>query len=87
MIIVWPHLLSFYFSLILSFTGYVEALEKRIDILDEKVKKLEEEKAKLLAERNKTVSDLNEKVARIRALEMDQELTARIRPGRKKKDN
>jgi hypothetical protein len=51
------------------------------------VKNLEEEKVKLLAERNDAISDLNDKVARIRALEMDQELNARIRPGRKKKNS
>ncbi|CAB5361105.1 unnamed protein product [Rhizophagus irregularis] len=68
-------------------TGYVEALEKRINILEEKVKNLEEDNVKLLAKRNDAISDLNDKVARIRALEMDQELNARIRPGRKKKNS
>jgi hypothetical protein len=51
------------------------------------VKNLEEEKVKLLAERNDAISDLSDKVARIRTLEMDQELNARIRPGRKKKNS
>jgi hypothetical protein len=69
---------------ILSSAGYVEALEKRINQLEEKVKDLEEGKNKLLAERNDAISNLNDKVARIRALEMDQELTARIGLGRKK---
>ncbi|CAB5357782.1 unnamed protein product [Rhizophagus irregularis] len=66
---------------------YVEALEKRINILEEKVKNLEEDNVKLLAKRNDAISDLNDKVARIRALEMDQELNARIRLGRKKKNS
>lgn len=50
------------------------------------MKNLEEERIKLLSERNDAISDLNDKVARIRALKMDQELNARIRPGRNKKE-
>jgi hypothetical protein len=39
---------------------------------------LEEEKDQLFFERNEAISNINQKDARIRALEMDQELTKRI---------
>jgi hypothetical protein len=42
------------------------------------VKDLEEEKDKLFAERKEAILSLNDSVARIRALEMDQELSTRI---------
>jgi len=49
------------------------------------VKALKEEKDKLLAENNEATSQLAENVAKIRALEMDQELNTRIRTRKSKK--
>lgn len=50
------------------------------------MKALKEEKDKILIEKNEAISQLAEKDAKIRALEMDQELNARIsRPIRKSK--
>lgn len=49
------------------------------------MKALKEEKDKLLAENNEATSQLAENVAKIRALEMDQELNTRFRTRRKSK--
>lgn len=48
------------------------------------MKDLKKREVKLLTERNKAISNLNKKVAKIKALEMEQKLTMCIKLKRKK---